>query len=335
MDFSITEFLKIDEICSKWLISNSNLDSKLEQIYQALIQINFDPVIKSFTERLNSVPYTFTKTEQTSGSIAYFGAIFTSLLNTGKVEEIEGLFTFALCYMLVDHFLDDIKNSEIDKKQTMKELKDFLIHDIYSDNKLIIAAKDRYLSLISKNPKVKTSLIRLLESELKGAAISNNQNLSREEYKQIAKEKGGRTSSAIAQIIGIDHDENSPHFICGSLIQYVDDLLDLKDDAELNIYTLARYDYEHDNLDQYIYETILEIDQLDSIYNFFKAILMAGVILGVHDNPDSISQDLLQVLKKYDPFSKNVSKDSLNDWFHNKLYGYIENKNDLQIKIQN
>ena len=325
---------KIDKICSKWLPTNSNLDSKLESIYQALIQIDFSSAITSFTHRMNQVPYTFTKMELTSGSICYFGSIFTSLLNTGKIEEIEGLFTFALCYMLVDHFLDDIKNSDEDKKQTMKELKNFLIHDKYSDNRLINAAKDRYLELILKNPKVKTSLIRLLESELKGAVISNNKNLSREEYKQIAKEKGGRTSSAIAQIIGIDHDDNSPHFVCGSLIQYVDDLLDLKDDTELNIYTLSRYDLEHGNLDQYICEAIFEIDQLDSIYNFFKVILLAGVILGVHDNSDAISPELLSVLEKYDPFSKDVSKDSLNEWFHDKLYGYIENKNDLQIKIK-
>lgn len=324
MNLSKHQLDEIDGICSKWLITNSNLDSKLESIYQALIQIDFSSAINAFTKRLEKVPYQFTKYEMVSGSICFFGGVFTSLLNTGKIEEIEGLFTFALCYMLIDHFLDDIKNSDSDKTKIMKEVSDFIIYNRDVDNKLINAARDRYLNLIEQNPKVRDYLIRLLKSELKGATISNNKNLSRKEYKDIAKEKGGRTSAAIAQIIGIDNDENSPHYICGSLIQYVDDLLDIKDDSELNIYTLARYDLEHGNLDQYVYETVLDIDDLDPIYNFFKVILMGGLILGIHDNPNGVSTNLSKIFEKYDPFSKENSKDTLNEWFHDKLYGYIE-----------
>ena len=327
---------QIDEICNKWLFKKSDF-LKLDSFYNHLKHTDFTSLISAFRKRLDEVPYKFTKSETVSGSICFYGAVFTSLLNTGKIEQIEGLFTFALCYMLIDHFLDDVNNTDLEKKKNMKEVYEFLLLDNgskddskdnnsnISNNILINSAKERYLKLIEISG-VKQALISLFKSEIKGAKISNDKNLNREEYKQIAKEKGGKTSLAIATIIGINIDgkvQNSPHYICGSLIQYVDDILDIKDDENLGIYTLARYDIEHTDLDQYVYDVILEIENLGSIYNFFKPILLMGIILGIHDNPNSVSKELLNALVKYDSFGE-YTKDSLNNWFHNKLYEYIE-----------
>lgn len=317
----IKELNEIEKICEKWLLKAYQIN--FDSIYLFCQDIDFSSPINYFTERLEKIPYKFSKSETVSGSICFYGAVFTSLLNTGKVEEIEGLFTFALCYMLIDHFLDDINNSDTEKEKSMKEIYNFLKYEKESNNPLILAAKDRYLELIRKNVNLKHCLISLFESEIRGHQISTHLNKPREEYKSIAKEKGGKTASAIATIIGIPHDENTSHYICGSLIQYVDDLLDIKDDERLNIYTLARYDYEHSNLDKYIYETIIEIDNLDPIYNFFKIILLTGIILSIHDLPNSVSSPLYSILSKYDPFNKNISKSSLNEWFHDKLYKYI------------
>lgn len=319
------ELNEIEDICNKWLIPNINFDSRLNEIYKSLKDTNFNSIINSFTLRLKEIDYEFTESEKVSGSICFFGSVFTSLLNTGKIEEIEGLFTFALCYMLIDHFLDDVKNTN--KEKTMKEIYDFLVHNKETqDNKLIQAAKERYLNLISKNPKCKESIILLFQSELEGVKISKRRDFPREKYKYIAEKKGGRTSSVIAQIIGIKNDETSSHYLCGTLIQFVDDILDIKDDEKMGIYTLARYDLDHEGLNRYVYETFLEIDKLDSVYNFFKVILLTGIILGIHDNPNSISSNLSKILQKYDPFNETTSKDSLNDWFHEKLYGYIESQ---------
>ena len=314
---------QIDEICNKWLFKKSDF-LKLDSFYNHLKRADFTSLISAFRKRLDEVPYKFTKSETVSGSICFYGAVFTSLLNTGKIEQIEGLFTFALCYMLIDHFLDDVNNTDEQKKKNMKEVYEFLLNGDCNDNILINSAKERYLKLIEISG-VKKALISLFESEIKGAKISSATTLSREEYKQIAKEKGGKTSLAIATIIGINdiNQINNPHYICGSLIQYVDDILDIKDDENLGIYTLARYDIEHTNLDQYVYDVVLEIENLGSIYNFFKPILLMGIILGIHDNPNSVSNLLLNVLQKYDSF-ENYTKDSLNEWFHNKLYEYIE-----------
>lgn len=336
----------LDKICNKWLFSNNCDNSKhnsknnsennknfvnFEKIYSFLKNIDFTSPINFFTSRLSNIPYKFKESEIVSGSICFYGGVFTSLLNTGKVEQIEGLFTFAVCYMLIDHFLDDINNTEEEKSKAMKEIYEFLTRkeiekkEQEEESPLISSIKERYFALISEIPEVKKVLISLFQSEIQGHKISNNLHLTREDYKKIAEEKGGKTSSAIATIIGIPHDKNSCHYKCGSLIQYVDDLLDIQDDEDLNIYTLARYDLDRNNLDKYIYEVIIEIANLDSTYNFFKIILLYGVILAIHDRPNSVSEKLRNLLSKYDPFDSTTSKASLNIWFHKKLYEYIDN----------
>lgn len=326
MSLTEKELNEIKEISERWLLEDLNHNTTLNSIYQVLKEVDYSSVIKAFTDRLDEIPYSFSESEKVSGSICFYGGVFTSLLNTGKVEEVEGLFTFALCYMLIDHFLDDTKNSDTFKKQTMQEIASFLIYGKeVPGNKLIDAAKERYNKLIDRNPKTKDYLIALFKSELEGVKVSNSKELDRNTYKKIAWEKGGRTSSAIAQIIGLENSEESSHFICGSMIQFVDDLIDIQDDQDLNIYTLARYDLDRGTLDRYIYETMVEINKLDSIYNFFKFILLEGLILGIHDNPNSISLPLSNILKKYDHFG-STSKDYLNHWFHEKLYGYIQEK---------
>ena len=320
------ELLEIEKIFQTWLFKFSDLDNKIYNFYETLKNLDFSAPINSFTKRLASIPYTFSKSEEVSGSICYFGSIFTSLLNTGKIEQIEGLFTFALCYMLVDHFLDDNQIHKEEKKETIKELSDFLFLGKDSKNPLILAASERYHKLVTETPRCKKDILKLFESEIKGSIISSNQNLSREDYSNIVKEKGGGTSQAIASIIGLEdlEKENNIHFQVGVCIQLVDDLLDIWDDTKLDIYTLARYDFSENNLDRYLYETVLKINELNSIYNFFKVILLSGCILASHKI--EIPKELKEIFQKYDFFSKDTDKDTLNDWFQQKLYEYIDLK---------
>ena len=327
MKLSSHELKNIKDVLKKWAISKYQLQGKttLNDLYKALSEMDFTPIINSFAKRLNEVSYRFTKSEQVSGSICFFGGVLTSLVNTGKIEEIEGIFTFSLCYMLVDHFLDNIDNSEKEKGQCMKDIVNLLLYDIESsDNKLINAAMDRYRILIKNNPDCKKYIIDLLKSELQGVTVSKNKNLKREEYKSIAEEKGGKTSLAISQIIRLKDD--SIHYDCGKCIQLIDDFLDIKDDESLNIYTLARYDLDHNNLDRYVYDSIQEIDKLSSTYNTFKSILIGGLVLAINDNYKHVSTELLSCFEEYNIFGPENSKDSLNEWFHEKLYEYIENR---------
>jgi len=107
----------------------------------------------------------------------------------------------------------------------------------------------------------------------------------------------------------------------------VDNHVDIKDDKAEGIYTLARYDLENKNMDRYIYESMKKIDNLSPVYNVFKIILLSGAVLGVHDNPGSVSNSLNNIIQQYNIYEE-TSKDKLVEWFHEKLGNYIK-ENDL------
>lgn len=314
------ELEKVDRVYERWGLKRGIAAKNLEKFEE----IDFSPVINAFTKRLEKIPCKFSHSEEVSGAVCFIGGIVTSLLNFGYIEEIEGLFTFALCYMLIDHYLDDNTISDTEKKKSMKDIYEFIYNGKReTGNKLINAAADRYLQLVERVPSCKEYILKLFQAELKGVEISQRKDLSREMYSTIDEEKGGLTAVAIGSIIGVT--DIAECMKLGHLIQIVDNLLDIQDDTDLGIYTLVRYDLDRGSLDRYIYDAVIKIEKLSPIYNFFKVILLTGLILGIHDNPGCISKDLNTILQKYDIFSIGTSKNSLNSWFHDKLYSYIEN----------
>ena len=322
----------MEKVLEKWLFPKNTPNVTLDALYLHFKTMNFTPIIKAFTDRLQNVDYKFSKSEQVSGSICFFGGVFTSLLNYGYIENIEGLFTFALCYMLIDHFLDDDTISEAEKTKCMREVYLFMSTGEKSDNKLVEAAADRYLKLIAEVPECQEYILKLYKSELEGVKVQSRQDLPREVYLKIAEDKGGYTAAVIGSIIGLDgEDEKRGSYRLGSSIQKVDDFLDTQDDALLSIYTLVRYDFDRGYLDNYIKHVIQEIDSLSNVYNFFKPILLLGIILSVHDNPGCISSELNKLFQKYNPFDKNTSKITLIEWFHEKLYKYIDENMEVNL----
>jgi len=328
------ELEEINIILERWLIPLKNVKNceneeiqNTKKLYNSLHDyfkdVDFNPFIKAFSERLGKISSNFTKSEQVSGSVCFFGGIAISLLNYGHIEEIEGLFTFALCYMIVDNFLDNNTVKDYEKEDFIKNISSFILEGKnINNNQVLSIASKRYLELIERVPKCKEYIIKLFESEIKGVKIQKNKDFERNIYLEIAKEKGGLTSACIGIIIGLNNEEIIK---LGENIQFVDDLLDIQDDIKLNIFTLARFDLENKNLDEYLYETIKSINNLNSVYNVFKIILLFGIILAIHDNPNHISKELDDIIQKYNLFDKETTKYNLIDWFNEKLFEYIKN----------
>ena len=315
------ELQEIKSICDTWLFSNNIKNKNTNLLYEYCKGIDFNPVIKAFTSRLQTINWKFSKSEEVSGSICFFGGVVTSLLNYGYIKEIEGLFTFAVCYMLIDHFLDNTENTDIEKDECIRDIYNFVVLGEKNNNKLVLAVGDRYLDLIKRVPESREYFIKLFQSEIRGVTIQRSSIFERDVYLKIAEEKGGLTSLCIASILGLEMD-NDNNYNLGLLIQMTDDSLDIQDDIALGIYTLARYDIDHGNLDRYIYENIVKINNLSPVYNLFKIILLSGMILGVHDNPNSITDSLKDIIKEYDVY-EGTSKDELIQWFYGKLSDYI------------
>jgi hypothetical protein len=329
------------KVLSKWLIPTQpqnkvdliNLQN-LNLISNYMYDIDFIPFIKAFSDRLNSINYYFSNSEKVSGAFCFYGSLFTSLLNFGHVESIDDLFTFALGYMLIDHFLDNKDICLKEKEEKIREIGDYLLNGIvYENNELIQVIQERYNDLILRKPYCKKYFLHLFRAEWEGHKLEKNNNLTQNQdqtrfhYLDICEKKGGYTALCIASIMDLlsnEEDGKSKNaYNLGDCIQRVDDMLDIDDNKELGIYTLIRYDIENKNVDQYIYETCVLIENLSSNYNFFKPILLTGIILSIHDHPHIVSEDLFLLIKSYDHFS-NISKAKLVDFFHEKLFSYIQ-----------
>lgn len=345
----------VKKICETWMFKKDvffrEKKEGLNSFYEKIKNIDFSAPINAFICRLSRLPYKFSKSEQVSGSICFFGGVFTSLLHHGYIKNIEHLFTFAFCYMLIDHFLDDDSISSTSKERSMKKIFSILCFSGVSveentgeqkdeDGDLVISEEiiKRYRDMIEDTSCLE-EIKELFRAELEGSKICKNKNWERDIYFNNACEKGGYTALVIGRIIGIkkeDLEGSEGALRLGSLIQLVDDFLDISDDISLGIYTLIQYDIDHGNLDEYIIYCLEEINSLPDTYNFFKPILTLGVVLGLHDllknvvseeKRDSfLSSELQELLSPYMIFDSETSKDTLNEWFHEKLYSYIEEK---------
>ena len=62
---------KMEKVLEKWLFPKNTPNVTLDTLYLQLKNNDFTPVIKAFTDRLETIPYSFSKSEQVSGSICF------------------------------------------------------------------------------------------------------------------------------------------------------------------------------------------------------------------------------------------------------------------------
>ncbi len=173
---------------SQWLLTKEDLqDNTVKTLFNLFKNLDYT-VIKEklktdFTVKLENVDYTFTESEKLSGAVCYYGSLLTSILHFGYVKNKESLFTFSLCYMLIDHYLDNDTICEEEKKKTMKEVKSY-IENPFSYNSLcknnmktnlINAVNSRYLELI-KDKQTEKYIIELFAAEFKSHSLNNINN---------------------------------------------------------------------------------------------------------------------------------------------------------------
>ena len=247
----------VKKICETWMFKKDVFrgedkgkeEGGLNFFYEKIKNIDFSAPINAFTNRLDNFKhiYKFSKSEQVSGSICFFGGVFTSLLHHGYIKNIEHLFTFAFCYMLIDHFLDDDSISSTSKERSMKKIFSILSNSSFSlgntentkdeDGDLVISEEiiKRYRDMVEDTECI-GEIKELFRAELEGSKICKNKNWERDIYFNNACEKGGYTALVIGRIIGIkkeDTEGSEGALRLGSLIQLVDDFLDISDDISL------------------------------------------------------------------------------------------------------
>ena len=305
---------KINHQMQTWL---SSKDNKLFYVLFYLVtSINYNPVIKIFRDRLKTIDYNFIKGSEVSGSVCFFGSLLMSWAQTGKINNIDELFTLSACYMIIDHYIDSPDISKKDKEKTIRELMLYIHSPYKTNNPILLAIGKRYTDMIKVISSCKSYVDKLFMTEIKTSYLQQQQ-LHRKDYMQICYDKGSQTCEAIQSILGLPVTQAEKSL--GFVIQSLDDLLDVKEDLQAGINTIATYDLQHyKTLDKLWIYTLDQIYNLDNKYNLMKIILMISLITAINTCKDCYSEELIRITAKHNYFP-NMTKYSLNDKFEVSL----------------
>ena len=311
-------------LLKKWVVPKFNIDNSsndqelkynLSLIYTCLKNMNFTTIKNAFMERVEDLEYDFTPDALTSGAICFFGSMLMSLAQLGYIKNIEELFTLASLYMILDHYIDDINISDLEKAKTISEIKKVIKNpdlDINIIEKGIIRQiSKRYISLITKIPSAEPHLKALFKSEVDSMYLQKDNNLDISEYYRINEEKGGLTCCAIQSILELEVTEEE--YKLGACIQLVDNVLDLDDDIHDNINTeVTHYIANFASLNHIFTYNLYKIYNLSNKYNLMKPVLIMGLLFSMDLHKEYVTPKLLELLEPF-MWLKNISKDEIRD----------------------
>lgn len=212
-----------------------------------------------------------------SGIVFFYACLFYIMHFPNGCSHIEDIFLYNLLYILVDHYIDDIRVQPESKDKTIAQMF-ILINDPLSyktmeliDPILTIIALI-YHRLITRCPEAKAAILMLFKAEVEGLKIQSNPNLSREQYYDIAVRKGGYTMVVLQRIVGNnDPSLDKAAYEIGSVIQLLDDSLDKLSDGKNGIHTIATHDFTNEgNLDNLWIDIMKRIGEIDKRFTIFK-----------------------------------------------------------------
>lgn len=222
----------------------------------------------------------------TSGIIFFYISILYIMHYPNWKDHIEDVFLYNLLYVYVDNYLDDVNIEEEKKKKSMRDMLILIENEEYTKEEgvdpILCKISEIYQRFIKRCPKTREHMVNLLKLEIQSVKVQNNENLSRDEYYEIAKEKGGYTMELLYYIMNPDSENEKikgTTYDLGVILQLLDDSLDVMIDKECKITTIATYDLDRDGkLDNLWIDIIDRISKIDKQFNLFTMIYLISAI---------------------------------------------------------
>jgi hypothetical protein len=237
-----------------------------------------------------------------SGIVFFYGCLCYIMHFPGWGQHIEDIFLYNLLYILVDHYIDDIKVNSIDKKHAISQMY-ILIMDPSQHERLPLidpilkTIAIVYQRLITRCPDTKKSIIKLFEAEIEGLTIQKDSSSSREKYYDIAIRKGGYTMQVLQHIVGdTDPTITDASFHIGTIMQLIDDSVDVIADQKNGIHTIASYDLQNKgNLDELWIDIMNRIRNIDARFTIFTFLYTVFTVYLPDRIRDCYSESLRQL----------------------------------------
>jgi hypothetical protein len=260
-----------------------------------------------------------------SGIPCFYSGIMISLIFYKEIRHIEDLADFTSLYLLCDHFLDDCKISDVDKREAMLNMVESIEsigepidhtkkENIKENNNPYLAIITEILTRISvRNIKCIPWLKKAFYAEIESVRVQSVSKRPRECYLKICEKKGGLTVHAIKAIINGSSEVNSvtepndQDYAFGFICQLLDDQLDILIDIESGINTIATEDFTNNgDVDHLLFYTIYKIYELGTDYNLFKPFFMGALCHAIAKLP-SYSKEVKNYFQPFYFLNKDCS----------------------------
>ena len=220
-----------------------------------------------------------------SGLIFFYVCLLYIMHFPGWGKHIEDVFLYSLLYILLDHYIDDIRLDPSVKNTAIAQMS-ILIVDPSAHSRLPLVDPIlktialTYQKLITRCPTSKQSMMELFKAEIEGLSIQKDATSTRERYYDIACRKGGYTLRVVQCIVENDDPIVSEEcFRLGAIMQLIDDSVDVLSDRKNGIHTIATHDlYHNKTLDRLWLDIINEINSIDSRNTLFRVLYTFFVV---------------------------------------------------------
>lgn len=274
------------ELLKKWLPPITTDDKLLIVDFLTGVETGFGtPMLRKYIELLR--PYTkllgisggVNRARESdclaSGIVFFYGCMCYIMHFPEWGTHIYDIFLYNLLYILVDHYIDDTTIDTVTKTTSIAAMWGVLINADYKmplQDEVLDVITRTYRELLQRCPQVQKPLIDLFRAEIHGMHVQHNSSLSRQEYHDMACIKGGLTMVVLNAIVGnTEADIHDAAYHIGTIMQLIDDSVDVFSDKANSIHTIATHDLAvQGNLDTLWSDITVRIHNIDKRFNLFK-----------------------------------------------------------------
>lgn len=148
--------------------------------------------------------------------------------------------------------------------------------------------------IAEESPQSIPHFYKLFQVEVESVKVQSSPPRSRDEYLISSEKKGMYTTAVIQSLLGGEITEDILNL--GAIIQLIDDIIDIDEDREESINTIATHDKELDKLICHISGMICG---LSASYSYVKVLLYQLLLYGVTKHKSKLSSQVLLVAMPY------------------------------------
>ena len=236
------------------------------------------------------------------------------------VEITPSVFAYSMIYPYSDNLLDDVNISGKDKQEFSERFNKRLhgknIEPVnYSESQLfnLVGMFEEQYNRIDF-PEVYQSLYAIQKGQTDSLKLLKSNGLSENEIRRVCFEKGGASVLADGYLVAgkLTKQEEQALFGYGVYLQLLDDIQDIKEDADANTNTMCSY-LNKNNLGEFVNKTIhfgrvaleemkcFKASNVDVFLNLMNRSIETMAIESVGLSNSGFSQDYVMQMEKYSP----------------------------------